>query len=149
VKKIRIPSLIIALTFVFSMLFSITTFAAVSTPYSSPTLLSYAAWFNPGKEVGELDVSYDVTANTIADSLGVSSIQICNANGLPIRLVSGTVANSMIGEDSVNHMGTYRFKGEAGSTYYAVVTVFATIDGVKDSRTITTRRATAPTTSTP
>jgi len=148
-KRMRNFLSIVALALVFSTLLSVTAFAAVATPYASPTLHSYAAWFDAGSESGEVVLSYDVTANNIADSLGVSSIQICNANGLPIRLISGSVSNYMVGENSVNHTGYYRYLGNPGSTYYAVVTVFATIDGVTDSRTITTKRATAPTSSTP
>jgi len=148
-KKLRISSLFIVLALTCMMSLSTVAFAAGPVPYSSPTLLSYAAWAKTGRDPGVVRITYDVTANTIADSLGVSSIQICNANGLPIQMASGSVLNGMIIEDSVNHQGTYLYSGNPGSTYYAVVTVFATIDGVTDSRTISTTKVAAPTSSTP
>ena len=143
-KKTRLLSLIATLAFVCPMMLNMTGFAMEATPYASPTLHSYSVRLKEGDSAGILRVSYSVTANTIADSIGVSSIQICNANGLPIRLVSGSVANGMIAEDTVDHRFSYFFEGDSGSTYYAVVTVFATIGNESDSRTITTAKVEAP-----
>lgn len=109
----------------------------------SDTLLSYIAIVTPGDDPGEIEVSYDVSANKIADEVGVSSIKIYKSNGTYVTTINGTVSNGLIRKDASCHRSSYVYTGTSGTSYYAVVTVTATIGSKTDSRTITTSSAKA------
>ena len=105
---------------------------------SSPTLNAYSAILKEGTAAGKVIVSFDVAANKQASSLGVSSIKIYKANGSYVTTINGTVQNGLKATQNFRYISLYTYTGISGTSYYAEVTVFATIDGVTDSRTITT-----------
>lgn len=113
---------------------------------SSPTLARYNAKITKGAAgSGNLVISYDVSANTEAEEVGVSSIKIYKAEtNRYVTTITGSVQNGMIATDTEWHRSSYTYRGTSGVEYYAVLTVTATIDSTTDSKTYTTNSATAP-----
>ena len=113
---------------------------------ASPTLAMYAVWLDPGDSAGELDVTFDVTATEWADSLGVSYFEIHEASsGALVRTVRGTTSNGLTRESASTFTNTYTATGfTRGVYYYAIIAVYAEINGVHGSRTLTTGSVKAP-----
>ncbi len=111
---------------------------------SSPTLAIYSAKLTQGSRSGNIIISYDVSANTLAEEVGVATIKVYEAGGDCAATITGSIWNNLLLTDSVDHRSSYTYKGTSGTTYYTVVTVTATIDGVTDTRDITTNSVTAP-----
>ena len=108
-------------------------------PLSSPTLMGYEVTMKSGNVSGELRISFNVNAKRSADEVGISSIEIYRSTGAYVETIYGTTDNGLVRTSAVKHMATYSYTGaESGEFYYAKVTVYATIDGVTDSETITT-----------
>ena len=104
--------------------------------YASLTLsYYYAEMFNGGK--GTASIDFYVSSNKFVDEIGVDSIKIYESDGDYVKTISGTISNGLIGLDSYEHGDFYDVSLSPGS-YYAKVTVFATLGSVTDSRTITT-----------
>lgn len=144
-KKRYAFSSFVALMLAVTILCYTPAFAADLEPFrASPTLHSYAAMITQGDGAGELDINYDVTANTTAQSVGVLKIRIYKADGTFVTTIWSSLTPSLVGSDTVRHRSFYTYTGKSGTYYYAVVTVFATIDGVSDSREITTNTVKAP-----
>lgn len=113
---------------------------------ASKTLSSYLGVMKAGSKSGELRISYEVHANTTADSVGVSSIALYNSGGVYMTTILGSTDNGLIDTDCVTCAGTYSHTAVPGNSYYAAITVFAQIGDEYDSRVITTKIVTAPTT---
>lgn len=111
---------------------------------ASPTLAGYSSILTVGHSSGNIIISYDVMANVNAASVGVSSIKIYKSNHSYVTTITGTEENGLIETNTDSHRSSYVYHGVSGTYYYAKVTVFATIDGVTDSRTITTDTVQAP-----
>lgn len=111
---------------------------------ASLTLSDYNAMLRAGTNSGQIKIGYTVTASKPADSVGVSSIVIYKSNGSYVTTITGTTANGLIINSSSSHEGTYTYSGTSGAYYYAVVTVFAKVGTISDSRTITTATVKAP-----
>ena len=111
---------------------------------ASITLSGYSATMKAGTTSGELRISYQVNSNMVATKLGVSSIKIYKSNGTYVTTISGSTTNGLIRTSSNTHRGTYSYSGTPGTSYYAVVTVFASTSAESDSRDITTATIKAP-----
>ncbi len=111
---------------------------------ASTTINSYNINLLAGKTSGEIRLSYDVRANKIADSLGLSSIEIYSSNGTLVETITGTSRNGLIQSDDFSHKGVYSYKGTSGTSYYMAVTLFAEIGDDYDSRVVTTSIVKAP-----
>lgn len=111
---------------------------------ASYTICGSSATLNKGDKPGELFISYTVTANMRAASLGVKTIKIYTDTSKLVKTISGTTANGLVDENHVFHGGTYYFTGTPGQYYYAEVTVFAATDTVSDSYTHLTDTIRAP-----
>lgn len=118
--------------------------ANASSLRASPTLNAYNAIATQGGDSGKIVITYDVAANTIADSVGVSMMKIYKSNGSYVTTIYANSQNNFKISNAVRHRTSYTYTGISGTSYYAEVTVFATIDGVTDSRTITTSNVKAP-----
>ena len=113
-------------------------------PYASPTLSYYDVELLAGDSRGMLWVDFDVRSGRLADEVGIEEIKIYRSNGTYVTTITGTTSNGLVETDYNMHMGTYEYKGTSGISYYAEVTVFATIGSTSDSRTITTSTVEAP-----
>lgn len=141
-KKIRTMSIALFLTLVLGILSG--TVAYASTLRASPTLNAYSAIITKGSSAGKIVITYDVAANTIAESLGVSYMKIYTSDGSYVTTIYATSLNGFTTSGTMSHRNSYTYTGTSGTSYYAEVTVFATIGGVTDSRTITTNTVKAP-----
>lgn len=114
-------------------------------PLSSPTIMGQGASMKGGNVPGELRISYDINAVSSADEVGVLSIAIYRSTGAYVETIYGTTDNGLVRTFAIKNMGTYSYtNAESGKFYYAEVTLYATIDGVTDSETITTATVKAP-----
>lgn len=136
----------ISLTIVLAIITTIFIYptASASTLRASPTLSSYGVVLTKGEDSGQIIITYDVLSNSIAESLGVSSMKIYKANGTYVTTIYASSLNGFTTSGTMRHRASYTYTGTSGTYYYAEVTVFATIDGVTDSRTVTTNTVKAP-----
>lgn len=114
------------------------------SPQASITLSDYNAGLKAGNNSGEIRISYSVSANNIANSMGVSSISVYKSDGSYVTTITGTTGNGLVINSDSTHDGVYTYKGTSGASYYTKVTVFATIGSTSDSRTVTTSAVKAP-----
>ena len=64
---------------------------------SSPTLARYNAKLTAGTAgSGKITITYDISANTQAEEVGVSSIEIYKSNGDLVTTITGTTRNGLI-----------------------------------------------------
>lgn len=143
-KTRRALSAILTLTIIITLCISSSFASEYSTFRASPTLSAYNAKVSKGYATGEIIISYDVEANDIGESVGVSAIKIYKSNGSYITTIKPAEDNDLVGTNTALHRSSYTYHGTSGTYYYAKVTVFATINGVTDSRTITTNTVQAP-----
>lgn len=120
-----------------------TAFAADVDPFASSTITGYSAALSPGNS-GQIKLIYSVGASATATSIGVSSIKIYKSNGTQVKTITGTKSNGLLTSGTNKKTGTYTYSGVSGTTYYAVVTLTATVNGVTDSKPVTTNTAKAP-----
>ena len=139
----RIFTSFFALVLALTCCLGVTSANAVS-PQASLTIASYSATMKAGSSSGQVKIGFDVTASKMADSLGVSSIVIYKADGTYVTTITGTTSNGLKETSSSMHKGTYTYTGVSQVSYYAKVTVFATVGSTTDSRTVTTATAKAP-----
>ena len=112
--------------------------------YSSYTLHSYNARLRAGSTRGTINIAFDVKSSKMADSIGVSSIVIYTSSGDYVKTITGSSDNGLIREDSPMHASSYPCSLTSGNSYYAEVTVFATVGKISDDRVVTTNIVTAP-----
>lgn len=143
-KKQRFIFSILAFVLVCSLCGGASTVKASDTLRSSPTLTRYGVVATQGSASGKIVFTYDILANAIAESLGISSIKIYKSNGDYVTTIYPTSLNGLKTTNAMWHRSSYTYTGTSGTYYYAEVTVFATIDGVTDSRTVTTNTVKAP-----
>ncbi len=135
------------LPFLFAVVVTISTCTGIVNAFedrASTTLSYYNIGSKEGDNTGEIKITYDVRANTIADTVGISSIVIYQSNGIKVETITGTVDNGLLRTDSVRHRSTYIYTGTSGVSYYASVTAYAEIGDDSDSRKVVTNSSTAP-----
>lgn len=114
-------------------------------PLSSPTIMGQSASMKSGNETGELRISYNINAKSSADEVGVLTIELYNSDGSYADTIYGSTDNGLVRTSAIKNMGTYSYTDAvSGQYYYAVVTLYATIDGVSDDVAITTATVKAP-----
>lgn len=143
-KTRRILSVVVALAICAALCTGFSFASENSTFRASPTLSEYNAKVSAGYASGDVIVSFDVEANIEGESVGVSTLKIYSTSSGYVTTIRGTDYNGLIGRNTDCHRSSYTYHGLSGVSYYAEVTVFATIDGVTDSRTITTKSVQAP-----
>lgn len=112
--------------------------------YSSYTLHSYNARLRAGSTRGTINIAFDVKSSKMADSIGVSSIVIYTSSGDYVETITGSTGNGLVREDSSIHVSSYPCALTSGTSYYAEVTVFATVGQTSDERVVITSTVTAP-----
>lgn len=141
-KRIVTLALAIMMTITCSLVPAAAT--SVEQARASLTISDYNVVLKAGTTSGEIRVSYIINATNVANFVGVSSIAIYKSDGSHVATIAGTSSNGLILNSASGHAGTYSYKGTSGVSYYAVVTVFATIGNTSDSRTVTTATVKAP-----
>lgn len=111
---------------------------------SSNTLSSYKGILSSGASSGKINLTFSVSARSTADSVGISKIKIYKSNGNYVTTIIGTKSNGLLITNDNRHSGTYTYSGTSKTSYYAVVTFTATINGVTDTKSFTTNTMKAP-----
>lgn len=117
--------------------------AAGIEPYASITLGTAQASASTGLNSGEIKISYQARTNKIGSPVGVSSIAIYKSDGTYVTTIKGSTSNGLMASNTSSKSGSYTYKGNSGTSYYAVVSLGATAGGESDSRNITTNVARA------
>lgn len=142
----RITAMLLAVLFTLGCFGGVLAAEEGIMPLASPTIMGQSASMKAGSETGELRISYNINATRTADEVGVSTIELYNAEGGDyVTTIYGSKANGLIRYDTVKNMGTYSYKDATpGGYYYAEVTLYATIGNESDSEVITTATVRAP-----
>lgn len=111
---------------------------------ASMTLTQFTTTASKGVQSGEIKISFDVIANNSVDSLGVSSIKIYKDDDTYVTTIIGTTGNGLIRGNNARLSSSYVYTGTSGTTYYAIVTGFASAGSDYDSRTVRTNSVKAP-----
>ena len=111
---------------------------------ASKTLSSYEVSCKAGSESGKLQFTYDVRAKSLADSVGIESIALYSSGGVYMTTILGSTENGLIKSNRLSCIGDYFHTAVSGNSYYAIITVFAEIDGEYDSKKVSTEVVTAP-----
>ena len=143
-KKQRFIFGVLAFVLICSLCGGATTARASDVLRSSPTLTRYGVVATKGTTSGKVVFTYDILANSVAESLGISSIVIYKSSGDYVTTIYPTTLNGLNTSNAMWHRSSYTYSGTSGVSYYAMVTVFATINGVTDSRTVNTITVAAP-----
>lgn len=119
--------------------------AALAVVDSNPCISSYY-----GTSVAQADrvicFEFDVLGTSTMDTIGASQLEVYTSTGGYVRTYYATnpmYEEFMMSTDNYYHSGYILFRGEAGVSYYAVITFTATKDGVTGTETYTTSSATA------
>jgi hypothetical protein len=139
--KKRLFPFVLSVILVFSFC-NISTFAVEDR--ASKTLNYYNVGCKAGSTSGTINISYDVQANSIADSVGIESIVLYSSTGVYMTTILGSTQNGLIKTNNGSNVGTYTQTVVPGNSYYAIVTVFAEIGDNYDSRKVSTNIVTAP-----
>lgn len=110
----------------------------------STTLAAYGVWAYTGDNSGELDIDYEISANSWASSMGISELKIYKSDDTYVTTIYGNTTNRLMAKGITDMNRTYTYKGTPGTTYYAVAKVEATIGTDYDYRYVTTNTATTP-----
>lgn len=111
---------------------------------TSQTILKYAASVSAGTKNGQIKVSYNISSRGVASSIGISSIKIYATGEGCKATILGTTSNGLLANNTAKKAGTYTYSGDSGTSYYAVVTFTATVNGTSDWKTVTTNTVKAP-----
>ena len=127
------------------MMISCCTFAQAADiePMASEQILACAAFAFTGSQSGQVDFEFNILANGPMISMGASKIMIYKANGEYVDTVYGTVSNGLLATFTAAHGGIYTYPGESGTSYYAVVTLYAYDGQSSDSQEFRTNVAKA------
>lgn len=113
-------------------------------PHASDYLAKYTIAIGPGSNTGEVVLAYSVVGTGRSTTVGVKKVEVYRSNGSYVTTIVGTTANGFLRSSTTYHGGTYTYKGVSGTSYYMVVTVYASNSNGSDSRVITTNTAKAP-----
>ena len=94
--------------------------------------LKYAASVSAGTKNGQIKVSYNISSRGVASSIGISSIKIYVTGEGCKATILGTTSNGLLANNTAKKAGTYTYSGVSGTSYYAVVTFTATVNGTSD-----------------
>lgn len=119
--------------------------AALAVVDSNPCISSYVGYANAQAD-RVIRFDFDVHGTDYMDTIGASQLEVYTSAGGYVRTYYATnpmYEEFMMSTDSSYHAGYILFRGEAGVSYYAVITFTATKDGVTGTETYTTSSATA------
>lgn len=135
-------SCILIVSFLFT--FSGSVLATSINEKSSSTLSEYNAKLISGNSSGDIKLIFTASSLTHANSVGISTIRLYKSNGSYVTTIVGTSTNGLLAKNALRHSGTYTYSGTSKTSYYAVVTFTATINGVTDTKSFTTNTMKAP-----
>ena len=106
---------------------------------------SYSASLRQGSTSGIISLNYNVISCAgIMNSIGVSKIQVYKSTGSLYKTIYGSTSNGLLKSSAVSTAGTYSISCVSGTSYYCIVTVYASNSSGSDSRTVQTNTITCP-----
>ncbi len=132
-KKIFVNLLTLAV--IFSLFANILLVSSKAINTMANTSITYSVAEVQAISTNKVAVSFMVRANYIAEEIGASSIALYSSNG---QLINSSASSSMRKYDSLFYDDHTSFSVPSKGSYYAKVTLFATINGVTDRKTMTT-----------
>lgn len=140
--KTRFLAIIMAVVFLFPC-YQVVNAASVQ-PYASQYLSNYIAVLTAGNSSGKVNIAFSVGGTTGTTTVGVQKAMIYKSNGSYVTTVYGSTTNGLLRTSTSYHSGTYTYSGVSGTSYYAVITVYAGNSSGSDTRTVTTNTVKAP-----
>lgn len=122
------------------MMISCCTFAQASDIelMASEQIMYCSASAYTGSRSGQIDIEFRVLANGTMKTIGASKIAIYKSNGQYVTTIYGSVSNGFLATSKSTYGYTYTYPGVSGTSYYAVVTVYAYDGSGSDSQEIKT-----------
>lgn len=112
---------------------------------ASEYLNSYSVNAVEGDSRGQIDITFTVRATNTFSKLGALKIVIYKSNGDYVTTIWGSTSNGLLSPSSGRYYGySYPYKGTAGVSYYAVVTICAGTATNYDTREVTSPVVRAP-----
>ena len=106
------------------------------TPYSNAYISSITGALS--KSGDTLYVTFTTHGTRIMTSVGASCIKIYTSDGTLVKTLWSAYNPSMLGSNTYSYTGTVSYDGTDGTTYYAVITGYASYGGGSGTETYTT-----------
>ena len=132
---VRILSILLAFSFTFCV--------AHASTRASQYIYKYDALSVASDET--ITVYFEISGTSVMSKIGASTIVIERYNGNdwdPVRTFSSGSTTGMTGSSVKSYSGSVAYDATVSGSYRAVVTVFTTLNGGTDSRTVTTNTVT-------
>ena len=134
-RIIRFVSVILILVMGLSGIAS-AAYADEMVPYSNAYIRSIGATVS--KSGDTLYVTFTVKGTGPMTSIGASCVQIYTAGGTPVKTFWSSSNPSMLGSNCTVHTSSVSYDGTDGTSYYAVVTGYASNSSGSSTETYTT-----------
>lgn len=110
------------------------------TPYSNAYISSMIGALS--KSGDTLYVTFTVRGTNIMTSIGASCVKIYTSGGTLVKTFWSAYYPSMLGSNTISYTNTLSYDGTDGTTYYAVITGYASYGGGSGTETYTTKTLT-------
>ncbi len=129
---------IIVLLVVFVIFSQTTAFALNNVPHANP-LITYKTGTVSTSGSGDITVTFSVSASGMMDKLGASKIDLYTSSGSYVITLSSENYSNMIKSSTSHHDSSVTYSGNSGTSYYAVITFYAELNGNTTSAAFTTK----------
>ena len=106
------------------------------SPYTNAYIESMTGALS--KSGDTLNVNFSVFGTGRMTSIGASCIKIYTSGGTLVKTFWSAYNPSMLGSNTYSYSGTVSYDGTDGTTYYAVITGYASYGGGSGTETYTT-----------
>lgn len=138
-KKRLFISVVVVMALMLSL--SVNAFADFS-PLANPNITSKTGSIEKTGN-GNINIAFNVTANSTMVTLGASSITLYKSNGEYVATLSSDDYNNMLASNTFSYGSKVPYKGVSGQSYYATITFYAENDSGSSTSTYTTTSVTA------
>jgi hypothetical protein len=136
-KVVKTVSLILIL----SIILSVSSLATI-VPCSSDYIYSGHASITKGTG-GSITIMFDVIGYGTMTKLGALSIKLYTSSGSLVKTFSASNSSNLMGSNVASYSGSVSYAGTSGTSYYAVVTFYASNNSGTGTSTFTTPTVTA------
>ena len=84
-------------------------------------------------------MTFSVSASGMMDKLGASKIDLYTSSGSYVITLSSENYSNMIKSSTSHHDSSVTYSGNSGTSYYAVITFYAELNGNTTSAAFTTK----------
>jgi hypothetical protein len=137
-KKIfKIVSIIIVL----SMVLSVSSLASIM-PCSNDYIAINSASITKASN-GNINITFYIKCTDVMNKLGALTIKLYTSSDTLVKTFTASSYASMMGSNSMSYSGSVSYAGTSGTSYYAVVTFYASNNSGTGTSTFTTPTVTA------